>query len=104
MIDLDATVLKSCMESFGEPVTYLPGAGAPIAANGVFERRHREEKASEDGASLITYRPILGIRASLLPGKPAENEQFMIRGQYWSVARVHDDGEGHYTVFLHGPL
>jgi hypothetical protein len=103
VIDFDATVLSAAMDAFAEPVTYIPGAGAQIPLVAVFERQHREIKIEGD-ASEISYRPAVGVRASLLPAKPAENEQFLIRAQYWAVKRVHDDGMGHYTIFLHGPL
>lgn len=104
MIDFDALVLGPCMDAFAQPVTYLPGAGAPIAMSGVFDKAYLD--VTHDGEEAVTtVKPMLGCRLSAFPGgiQPAENEQFIIAGQYWVVKVVHPDGLGHLRIFLMGP-
>ena len=103
-IDFDALVLGPCMDSFGQPVTYVPGAGAPVAMVGIFDRAHTETDYEGDPPT-IERRPVLGCRAAAFPERdPAENEQFIIAGLYWAVKRVLPDGRGHLKIYLHGPL
>ena len=102
-VDFDRTVLAAGMKAFGVPVTYRPAAGPPVTLSGVFNRQFIDVRLLDEGEA-VAPQPALGCRASQLPGKPAENDQFLIEGQTWSVKRVHDDGLGHYTIFLHGPL
>ena len=104
MISFDTTVLAAAMNAFGQPVTYLPAGGAQIPITGVFDRAYRQISGTDNGAGELTLRPVLGCRASSFTQVPAENEQFLIAGAYYVVAEVEDDGLGHYTIFLHGPI
>lgn len=103
-MNFDSKVLTACMDAFGEPVTYVPGAGAEVAMTGVFDEAYQDLHFDGEVQTVDT-KPMLGCRLALFPGgiPPAENEQFVIRGQYWVIKRVHPDGLGHLRIFLHGP-
>ena len=102
-IDLDKLVLGPCMTTWGQPVTFIPGAGGSIDLTAVFDRTHTETNWQSDPPT-VERKPMLGCRLASLGREPVENEQFLIGGETWAVKAVFADGLGHLKIHLHGPL
>jgi hypothetical protein len=104
MIDFDAIVLAPLAGVFGQPVTWQPAAGPPVAATGVFDANFREVKFTGE-QDVVSNRPRLGCRAADLGGMPAEGDTFLIAGAAYTVSEPPlADSFGHINIFLHGPL
>ena len=95
MIDFDTAVLRASHRAFGENVTFLPAAGSIVPGmSGIFFESYQTVKFV-DGDSVTDSKPMLDMRASSFIGPlPQRNDVFLIRGRYWRVVDVEDDGEG----------
>lgn len=100
MIDFDNLVLAPAHQVFGEQVTYLPGGGGALLVVGVFDAHFQEDKL-QDGLSVTETRPVLNVRASVLPSLPAQGELFRIRGRLYAVSEPPEpDTVGDIRMYL----
>lgn len=108
-IDWDAEVLGPVMATFGEdertglPVYTPRGLPAFKLADAVFDAQYEQiEAAPGDGAASSTRRPVLGVRLSLFPRPPAQNDRVYIpsAGKGYVVKNVQPDGHGHALLIL----
>ena len=104
MIDFDTAVLAPLMSVFGQPVTWQPAAGPPVALSAVFDANYREVKFAIE-ENVIANRPRLGCRVTDLGGLlPSEGDTFLIAGSTYTVSEPPlADSLGHVNIFLHGP-
>jgi hypothetical protein len=111
-IDWDAEVLSPVMELFGEgdPVdpstwpTYTPrGLTGFQLADAVFDAEYEQVDVNpDDGTTSTSHRPVLGVRVSLFPRKPAQNDTVFIPSvaKTYVVRDVQPDGHGHAKLML----
>ncbi|MDR3408467.1 MAG: hypothetical protein P4L68_08215 [Methylovirgula sp.] len=103
-IDWDGLVLKGVMDIFGEPISYVPRGGAPIAiTDAVFDEESAEIAVGEDGQMATLRKPTCGIRVAALGGAIASQSDTMIRiatGLAYIVKDVVPDGHGHIRLTL----
>jgi hypothetical protein len=104
VIDFDTLVLQPCMETFGETVTYLPSDNAPVTLTGeygaVFNDKYADSKF-QDGAEVVSTRPMISMRASALPRDPWQGELFRIRGVLYAIVEPPEsDTFGDLRIFL----
>jgi hypothetical protein len=96
MIDFDASVLAACDGAFGEPVEYRPIDGPPVSGiPGIFFdafKSVRFDPATE--AMVSTTHPLICCRASYFLRTPVQGELFVIRGRFFAIRDVNEDGEG----------
>lgn len=93
MIDFDAAVLAPCFAIFGEPVTWTPARGAPIATTGVFDEKAIEVKF-QDGTEVHEARPVVNLRAAILPSLPLQGDRITIRGVPYVITNIDPDSAG----------
>lgn len=109
-IDFDALVLGPCMDTFGDPITWLPEVGEPIDMTGVFDDRFRET-TYQDGVEVVDTHPVLGTRMVNFKGRlPLQGDLFMIPGRlspnaskavlYTIADPPKPDGKGHVRFDL----
>lgn len=109
-IDWDVLVLAPVMAVFGEGVPadptswplYTPRGLAPFRlADAVFDAAYQEVELQDD-AAVTSRRPVLGVRVSLFPRPPAQNDQVYIPsvGRTFKVREPRDDGHGHCLLML----
>lgn len=99
-VDLDGTVLASCDDSWAEPVTYIPAAGAPTVTVGVFDPAYNKVVVV-DGLPVTQVMPVLGVRLSNLASvMPLQNDKLSVRGSTYVVRDVQPDGHGHVRLEL----
>lgn len=113
-IDWDAELLSPVMSLFGEgdaadqstwPV-YTPRGLAPFPlADAVFDRAYADVTLEDDGTENTTRKPCLGVRVSLFPREPAQNDTVYIPSVpgHFIVKDFRPDGHGHAKLILMGP-
>lgn len=113
-IDWDALVLGPVMGIFGEGVPddatkaswplYTPrGLAAFRLADAVFDAEYEQVDVNPgDGTVSTSRRPVLGVRRSLFPRPPAQNDAVFIpkTGKTYVVRDVQPDGHGHDKLML----
>ena len=103
MIDFDGLAIGPCIDAFGQPALYRPGAGAPVAFNGIFNRYATDEKITDTGEMRQQVMPTIGLRVDdLQPGAPlpCRGEIVEVGGIIWQIAEPVLDGFGHITLKL----
>lgn len=111
-LDWDALVLAPVMAVFGEgdPVddTMLPFytprglPGFPLR-DAVFDEQYEQVQVVDgEEPPSIARRPLLGVRTSLFPRDPAQNDRVRLpsTGKSYIVSSVQPDGHGHAKLFL----
>ncbi|HHL0959919.1 TPA: hypothetical protein ACQVH3_004693 [Serratia marcescens] len=99
-IDWDKKLLQPLHGVFGEPVEYRPdnGRGTPFMVSGVFDRAYTREiePLDDDGPTLNTTRPVLGVRDSQFPAPPQQGDKlYVLRVKtLFVVADVQPDSHG----------
>jgi len=108
-IDWDDLVLGPVMGIFGESAE---GAGLPIytprglpaiaLADAVFDAQYEQVEIADDGSQSTTRRPVLGVRRSLLPQDPRQNDTVYIprTAKTYVVKEPRSDGHGHWLLML----
>jgi len=111
-IDWDALVLGPVMGIFGEGVSVddttwplytprrLPGFRL---ADAVFDEQYEQVDVNpDDGTTSTTHLPVLGVRVSLFPRPPAQNDKVMIpsTGKTYVVRDAQPDGHGYAKLML----
>jgi hypothetical protein len=99
-VDFDALVLKPCIATFGEPITYTPAGGSPIAISGVFDPAYTHVTLNDSGIPFTSILPVLGIRMLVLPQAPEQDDLVTARGLNYIVRDALPDGRGHYKLLL----
>lgn len=99
-VDWDKNLLGPLHGVFGEQVEYRPdkGNGAPFMITGVFDRAYTREidVIDDDGPTLNTTRPVLGVRDSAFPSPPAQGDRLYVPrvNALFTVADVQPDSHG----------
>lgn len=99
MVDWDAQVLAPLHAVFGEPVTFIPAVGSPIAAVGIFDEAYRQIDIA-DGQAVTTECPVLGIRVSAFQPLPKQGDQVNVRGTAYTIREVQLDSHGGAKLLL----
>jgi hypothetical protein len=110
--DWDVLVLGPVMAVFGEGTLAVPASlplytprglpGFPLA-DAVFDAEYEQVEINQaDGSQSTTHRPVLGVRTSLFPRSPAQNDKVFIPsvGKTYVVRDVQADGHGHAKLML----
>jgi hypothetical protein len=103
MIDWDALVVGPTTQAFGEPITYTPLYGRPIAITGVFDDAYLAEAMFEDGSSGVTeVSAVLGVQLSQFSVAPAQNDQVLVprTGSTFVVRDMRNDSHGWAKLLL----
>lgn len=101
-IDWAAEVLGPVMAEFGEAIVYLPRHASPIPiADAVFDEESAEVQIGEDAQVSTQRKPVLGIRAALVPCAAQSDRVRIVRtGKTYVVKDVEPDGHGHLKLTL----
>ncbi len=103
-VSFNALALAPCIAAFGEAATYCPGAGAPIALTGIFNRFARDEKINaETGELRQVIQPSFAFNAADLPAGlplPGNGEQIAVDGNVWAISETVPDSFGHVLLKL----
>ena len=101
MINWDTLVLKPLQGVFGEPVTFLPAVGLPLAVFGIFDEAYREVDLA-GGMAVTTEHPVLGIRTSDFPVLPLQGDRVIVlsKGITYVIREVQVDGHGAAKLLL----
>lgn len=108
-IDWDDLVLAPVMGVFGEdertglPIYTPRGLPAFNLADAVFDAEYEQVDVNpDDGTTSTSRRPVLGVRVSLFPRQPAQNDTVRIpsTGKTYVVRDVQPDGHGHAKLML----
>jgi len=107
-IDWDTELLGPVMACFGEDETtglpvYTPqGLPAFELADAVFDAQYEQVVLDGEGSQQTTRRPVLGVRRSLFPRDPAQNDTVYIPsvGKTYVVKNPEPDGHGHVLLML----
>lgn len=100
MIDF-ASVNGAVRDAFGEPITFLPGAGGSYPATGVVQLPFKRQQMDGDGqVHWVWSEPSVSLPLADLPATPTKADRLVMRGKtYWAV-EVHPDGMGWVNVIL----
>lgn len=99
-IDWDSVVLSPVMGTFEESVLYMPAAGAPFAANGVFTEGYESVDLGPDTPPATSELPRLGVRLSQLAATPGQGDQVIVRSFTYVVQEVRLDSHGRADLIL----
>ena len=99
MIDWDTLLLAPTHQAFGEQVTHYPAAGAARVLTAVFNAAYTEVTL-EDGMEVASTKPVLNIRASILPRNPEQGDLWNVRGVLYQTVVAKPDGLGDIRVDL----
>lgn len=97
-VDWDKKLLAPLQGVFGEPVEYRPRQGTPFSITGIFDRAYTVdvEPIDDNGPTVNTTRPVLGVRDSAFPSPPAQGDMLYIPRvrTLFKVADVQPDSHG----------
>lgn len=97
-IDWDKNLLKPLHSVFGEQVEYRPQHGKPFHIIGIFDRAYTREidVIDDDGPTMNTTRPVLGVRDIEFPSPPVQGDLLYIPREktIFKVADVQPDSHG----------
>lgn len=108
-VDWDAEVLGPVMAEFGQDANdglpiYTPlGLGSFALADAVFDDQYHHVTIDQaTGAEVTTVWPVLGVRRSLFPRDPAQDDAVYIPSvdTHYLVSDQEADGHGHVKLFL----
>jgi len=107
-IDWDALVGTPVTAIFGQPVTYTPFSGIRFTLAGNFTEGFAKQGSLDDGISMTTERPMLGVQLSAFPiGVPPQQGdelQTVNSGsgvlETFTVKEVQLDGQGGAILVL----
>lgn len=78
-INWDQHLLAPLHGVFGDPVEYRPAGGEPYTINGVFDRAYTQDvEPLDDGSTINTTSPILGVRDSQFKSPPQKKDRVFI--------------------------
>ncbi|MGZ3272380.1 MAG: head-tail joining protein [Caulobacteraceae bacterium] len=107
MIDWDKYVLGPVMAVFGEAgavlPTYRPASGAPFPlADVVYDEAYFGVDLLQDGTTVTSARPIIGVRLALFATAPKQSDKIFIPrvNSTFVVKEVEPDGHGHAKLTL----
>ncbi|MGY2732386.1 head-tail joining protein [Sphingomonas sp. UYP23] len=114
-LDWDSILLAPVMGVFGEgdasqsamwPIYYPTGLAPFALADAVFDRAYADVTLDGDGSENTTTKPCLGVRVSLFPREPAQEDTVYIPSVpgHFLVKDVRTDGHGHAKLILMGPV
>jgi len=115
VIDWDAELLAPVMGIFGEGTASQPASlpfytprglpGFPLP-DAVFDSEYRAVTELAEDARGATVTPVLGVRRSLFPLPPRQNDTVYIPSVdgTFIVTNVQPDGHGHVLLILMGPV
>lgn len=95
--------MDRCVAVFGEgegAIVYTHVSGLSYAVNGVFEAQ-TEEVDPDTGALVLSYRPMVSLRLSLLRELPKQGDTCLIRSKVYQVLTPDFDGQGTVALRLH---
>ena len=100
-IDWDKMLLAPVVGVFGEPVIYIPMAGAPYSMNMVYDEANKDMTLA-DGMGVNTSKPIVSGRLLLFQAPPLQRDQVKIvrTGETFVVKDVDTDGHGSVKLEL----
>lgn len=107
-VDWDALVLAPNMETFAEPVTFIPAGGGVITmfggsniGRGVFDQGNKD-LTFDDGVATTTEIPTLGVRLSEFNVAPKVNDLIQVPSvnTTYIVMEVRLDGHGWARLML----
>lgn len=97
-VDWDKKLLAPLQGVFGEAVEYRPRRGAPFSITGIFDRAYTVdvEPIDDNGPTVNTTRPVLGVRDSAFPFPPEQGDMLYIPRvrTLFKVADVQPDSHG----------
>jgi predicted permease len=101
VIDWDKNVLASLENVFGEPVQYMPAAGAAFQITGIFDEAYKEVDLS-GGMGITTVGPVVGVRLSQFANLPKQGDQLTIlrTAATYAVKEVRPDSHGSILLIL----
>ena len=99
-IDWDRLVLSPVMGTFEEDVLYMPAAGLPYAATGVFTEGFESIDLGPDEPPATSELPRIGVRLSQLSTAPGQGDQLVIRSLTYVVQEVRLDSHGRADLIL----
>lgn len=99
--NLSDRMLRTTLNVFGEPVTYVRGATSVLIRKAVFDANFQTVDP-DTGAPIISDSPMIGVRLSDLPGGEwQEEDRVIVRGVTYRAIEPQKDSEGHAKIILH---
>lgn len=93
-------LLGNALNTFGEPVVYVPQGRSAVSITAIFDAVF-EELDPNTGAIIVSKKPVLGIREADLSFTPREGDNVLIRETNYRVVEVMTDGQGGSQLRLH---
>jgi hypothetical protein len=92
---------QAVQDHLGDPVTYTPGVGAPVAVTGVFDAVY--VNAASGKAEVSTGGPAVFLMVADLSSDPTTdlNLRVTIYGVTYKPREVEPDGKGGVLIHLH---
>ena len=84
----------ACLKTFGSPVSYQQGAGAPFALSGILQKESDEERLA-DGLYARLF-----VNAVDFAGSPASGDEATVAGVTYTVFQVLADPTGGFWLSL----
>ncbi|WP_145566905.1 head-tail joining protein, partial [Yersinia aleksiciae] len=78
-INWDQHLLAPLQAVFGDPVDYRPAGGKPTyTISGIFDRAYTTIDPLDDGSTINTTNPVLGVRDSEFRSPPKQGDRVFI--------------------------
>lgn len=107
-INWDQHLLAPLHSVFGDPVEYRPAGGKPTyTISGIFDRAYTTIDTLDDGSTINTTNPVLGVRDSEFRSPPKQGDRVFIGvvanepvNTLFAVADVQPDSHGGSKLIL----
>ena len=107
-INWDQHLLAPLQAVFGDPVDYRPAGGKPTyTISGIFDRAYTTIDPLDDGSTINTTNPVLGVRDSEFRSPPKQGDRVLIGvvggvsvNTLFTVSDVQPDSHGGTKLIL----
>ncbi len=106
MADFDEDIdlcMDCCLNYYGDPVTFMPSAGGKYEMIGILDEAATYVDTSGE-VPVETTAPVLSVKLSdfdrLKIARPVQDDQFIIKGKSYLVARQPEDGWSETRIVL----
>ena len=110
MADFDDDIdlcMDACLDYYGDPVIFMPASGGKYQMTGILDETTTYVDTSGD-VPVETTAPVLSVKLSdfdnLKIARPVQDDEFIIEGKLYQVARQPEDGwsESRIVLFCEG--
>lgn len=101
-IDWEGELFSPLMQTFGDPITFMPVVGVPEEGLGTLNESHEDLSILDDDAHVSAFAVSLGVNRADFLQAPKQGDKVLIHssGETYMVRDTQPNGHGHILLLL----